>query len=100
MKMLKELETLSEWGAPCSFLSGRSGWIECHHVYGGTLRPLSEKYGLCVYLTHEEHNEAPDGVHFNKKNADDLRARVQKIAMEHYGWTTDDWLEIFGRNWL
>lgn len=100
MKMLDELKTVNEYGSPCSFLSGKCGWLEVHHVYGGTMRSLSEKYGLCVYLTHEEHNEAPDGVHYNMANADALRAKVQKIAMEHYGWTVEDWLKIFGRSWL
>lgn len=100
MKMLDELETINENGAPCSFLSGRCGWIERHHVFGGTLRPLSEKYGLCVFLTHEEHNEAPDGVHYNQANADALRAKVQRIAMEHYGWSEDEFRQIFGRSWI
>lgn len=97
--MIPELETTID-GMPCSFLSGRTDWIEVHHVYPGALRRLSERYGLCVYLNHYEHNEPPDGVHFNRSAMDSLQAKVQKIAMEHYGWSVEDWISIFGRNFL
>ena len=85
---------------PCSYLSGRTGWIETHHVFNGANRKLSEKYGLCVYLTHDEHNEPPYGVHFNKTVREKLQAEVQQIAMDRYGWTVEDFIEIFGRNYL
>lgn len=39
--------------------------LEEHHVFGGALRPLSERYGLKVWLCHRHHNEPPNGVHFD-----------------------------------
>lgn len=39
--------------------------LEEHHVFGGPLRPLSEHYGLKVWLCHRHHNEPPTGVHFD-----------------------------------
>lgn len=39
--------------------------LEEHHIFGGPLRPLSERLGLKVYLCHRHHNEPPTGVHFN-----------------------------------
>ena len=65
-----------------------------------SLRKLSEKYGLCVYLNHFEHNEPPDGVHFNREKMDKLQREVQLIAMKHYNWTEDDFRRIFGRSYL
>jgi hypothetical protein len=97
--VLDELKTTID-GVPCSFISGRTDWIECHHVYPAANRKLSEKYGLCVYLTHDEHNEPPWGVHHNRGNMISLQAKVQQISMEHYGWTTEDFIKIFGRNYL
>jgi hypothetical protein len=97
--MLEELTTTVD-GLPCSYLSGRTDWIEKHHVYPGANRKLSEKYGLCVYLTHDEHNEPPEGVHHNYKNMAKLQKKVQEIAMNHYGWTIEDFIRIFGRNYL
>lgn len=69
-------------------------------VFGGANRKLSEKYGLVVNLCHECHNEPPDGVHFNSRRMLALRRWAQKQAMEHYGWTVDDFIKIFGRNYL
>ena len=39
------------------YLSGRTDWLEKHHLYQGANRKLSEKYGLWVYLNHYWHNE-------------------------------------------
>jgi hypothetical protein len=60
----------------------------------------SEKYGLLVYLCHYCHNEPPKGVHFSKEEREKLQARVQKTAMKHYGWTTEDFIKIIGRNFV
>lgn len=53
-----------------------------------------------VNLCHECHNEPPDGVHFNAQKMRAVRKWAQKQAMEHYGWTVDDFTKIFGRNYL
>lgn len=97
--MIDELKTTID-GRPCSYLTGRTDWIEVHHCYPGSNRKLSEKYGLCVYLNHFEHNEPPDGVHFNREKMDKLQREVQLIAMKHYNWTEDDFRRIFGRSYL
>lgn len=75
--------------------------LEEHHVYGGYgIRPISEKYGLKVYLCHSCHNEPPNGVHQNREIRLALQARVQKIAMKHYKWSIEDFRAIFGRNYI
>lgn len=81
-------------------LCGKYGNLERHHCFGGANRKLSEKYGLVVNLCHECHNEPPDGVHFNSGRMLALRKWAQKQAMEHYGWTVDDFIKIFGRSYL
>ena len=82
------------------FLCGSAQWIERHHVFGGANRKLSEKYGLVVDLCHYCHNEPPNGVHFNREIRERLQARFQQAAMDRYGWSTDDFIKIFGRNYL
>lgn len=82
------------------FLCGSQIWLEEHHMFGGGNRKLSEKYGLKVYLCHYCHNEPPNGVHFNAENSNYLKETGQKIAMEHYGWTKDEFRQIFGKNYL
>ena len=83
------------------YLCGAQGvLLEEHHVFGGGCRKLSEHFGLKVYLCHPCHNEPPKGVHFNREEREKLQARVQKIAMRHFGWTTEDFIRIYGRNYV
>ena len=83
------------------FLCGRTDWIEAHHIFNGTAkRKKSEKYGLTVHLCHWCHNEPPYGVHFNSNRDLMLKRLAQEQAMEYYGWTIDDFREIFGKNYL
>lgn len=82
------------------YMCGSVRWLECHHVFGAANRKLSEKYGLKVYLCHYCHNEPPNGVHQNKAKREALQAKVQKIAMKHYGWSVEDFIRIFGQNYI
>lgn len=84
----------------CYLCGAQGALLEEHHVFGGGCRRLSEHYGLKVYLCHPCHNEPPKGVHFNREEREKLQARVQKIAMRHFGWTTEDFIKIFGRNYV
>ena len=77
--------------------------LDEHHVFGGTAnRKLSEKYGLKVYLHHSRcHIFNPKtAVHQNAKINNALKAKVQEIAMEHYGWTVEEFIKIFGKSYL
>lgn len=82
--------------------NGRADPLDCHHVFFGTAnRSKSEKYGLKVYLCHSAcHIFGENAVHKNAEICHALQARVQKIAMEHYGWTEDQFIEIFGKSYL
>lgn len=82
-------------------LCGSTRELECHHIFGGNPnRKLSEKYGLKVWLCHDHHNEPPNGVHFNANIRQRLQAKAQKIAMNYYGWTIEQFIKIFGKNYL
>lgn len=82
------------------FLCGGYGAFECHHIFGGAYRKKSEKYGLKVRLHHSCHNEPPNGVHHNIEAMQQLRRIGQRAAMQHYGWITQQFVEIFGKNYL
>lgn len=81
-----------------SYLSGRTDWLEKHHIFGGANRRLSEKYGLWVWLTHDEHNEPPYGVHHNIQAMRELQRQGQLAFMAAY--PDKDFQAIFGRNYL
>ena len=82
------------------FISGRTDALERYHCFGGNPnRKLSEKYGLWVWLNHWHQNEPPAGAHHNKEVMDYLHREGQKRFEEIHG-SRDDFMRIFGRNFL
>lgn len=72
--------------------------LDEHHVFFGGNRKKSEKYGLKIYICHVKcHLE---GVHKNAELCRKVQAVVQERAMKHYGWTADDFIGIFGKNYI
>lgn len=86
------------------WLCGRNGNgdpLERHHIFGGGRRKLSEKYDLVVYLCGERcHRLGPYSAHQCSAVADELHQYGQRLAQEKYGWTRDEFREIFGANYL
>ena len=86
------------------FLCGMIGYVDPldkHHVYYGSLRSKSERYGLTIYLHHDRcHIFGENSVHKNAKIDRKVKKYVQKVAMNHYGWTTEDFIKLFGKNYL
>lgn len=70
---------------------------EHHAIFGTAGRPLSEKYGLKVYLCYEHHVLGPEAVHNNHKNARIVQADAQRAFEEHF--PDKDFRKIFGRNY-
>ena len=69
-----------------------------HHIFGAANRKLSEKYGLKIWLCPEHHNMSDAGIHFNKA----LDLQIKQIAQREFedSHTRDDFMRIFGRNYL
>ena len=83
------------------FICHSRNWLEWHHVFGGYgIREKSEKDGLKVRLCHYCHNEPPNGVHHNRQIRRKLQAYAQRKAMEHYGWSVEDFLKEYYKNYL
>lgn len=84
------------------FLCGQSGGeMDWHHCFGGPARPASEAYGLKVRLHHYGcHMYGEKAVHDNKDTMDYIHQYAQKIAMKYYGWDREDFIRIFGKNYL
>ena len=83
------------------YICDTTKWLEEHHVFEGTAnRKLSEKYGLKIYLCHRHHNEPPNGIHFDKLLRDRIKKQAQIKFMKYYNKTEDDFIKIFGKNYL
>ena len=88
------------------YLCGRNKYAELygldeHHIFGGADRKKSEKYGLKVFLCHDRcHENGESSVHRNREVSDKLRAEAQRAAMDRYGWSREDFIDVFGKNYI
>lgn len=83
----------------CCFNCGHSDEkLDRHEVWGAANRQKSKALGLWVNLCHNSCHLY--GVHQNAVIADRLKKKAQRIAMEHYGWTIEDFIKVIGRNYL
>ena len=83
------------------FICGRNrhAGLERHHIFNAANRPISEKYDLCVYLCKDCHT-GTHGVHNNAELMRWLKRKGQQMAMDKYGWSKQEFIEIFGKNYL
>lgn len=74
-------------------------YVEEHHIFGAANRPLSEKYGLKVWLCRTHHNDNKrDSVHFNPYIMERMHQEGQKAFEKEYPELS--FIEIFGKNYL
>lgn len=74
--------------------------LEAHHVFGGANRKNSEKYGLKVYLHGSScHRDGKDSAHQSKATRMMLQAIAQKRFEKTHGGR-EEFVEIFGKNYL
>lgn len=82
------------------WLCGRNGATEAlekHHIFGAAYRKKSEKLGLTVYLCGEScHRNGPKAAHRNAETMRKLHEYGQRLAMERYGWTEEEFRAEFG----
>ena len=72
-----------------------------HEVFfGSSNRQLSIKYGLIVFLPPELHNMSNKGVHFDHNFDLQLKQIGQATAMKYYGWSKEEFIKVFGRNFI
>lgn len=81
--------------------NGCSDPLDKHHIFGGAFRGKSEKLGLTVDLCHDRcHIFGQEAVHKNRGAMQELQEYGQRLAMERFGWTVEDFRREFGKNYL
>lgn len=81
----------------CYITHSKSG-LHRHHIYPGSRRKASEKWGCWVWLRWDWHNGTGYAVHNNKKLDSKLRRECQKRFEALYGH--DTFMEVFGKSYL
>lgn len=80
------------------YVCGTTRDLHKHHIYFGSNRKLSEKYGCWVYLCAPHHNMSNKGVHSDREL--DLRLKKECQQAFEKKHSRDEFMRIFGRNWL
>ncbi len=81
------------------YLTGKSYMLDRHHIFKGSRRNSSEKYGLWVYLDHEVHMKLHSHSKPYETAENDLKILGQK-AFEKRSGTREQFMSIFGVNYL
>ena len=80
------------------YFCGKLTNLERHHVFGGVAnRPISEKYGLTVWLCHNCHT-GQDGAQYDKMKNLRLKQDAQ-FAFER-NHSRSQWMKLIGKNYL
>ena len=92
-----------------SIISNKRACVVCgtifnlhrHHIFYGTAnRSASERFGAWCYLCANHHNLTALSVHNNITLDLDLKKHAQEILERDQGWSREDFIAIFGRNYL
>lgn len=81
----------------CHICYRNMGSIQRHEVFHGSNREKSKRFGLWINVCHSCHYQIHNGDGLMDSI---LKQDAQKEAMRYYGWTTEKWREIFGKNYL
>lgn len=91
--------SLLDGAYPCCYLCGRtSGKLDRHEAFGAAYRQKSKRYGLWCSLCHVDCHL--NGVHLKAQLGRYVKQQAQKAAMQEYGWTTEEFIKQFGKNFL
>lgn len=77
------------------FVTGCEWNLDCHHIYAGSRRTASDKYGCWVWLRHDIHMDLHDR---NKILDKKLRGLCQKRFEEIY--SHEEFMNVFGKSYL
>lgn len=81
----------------CYFCNRTDGKIDRHEVFHGPNRAKSAELGCWVNLCHNCHMQ----LHQTRPEMDkELKQICQVEAMKHYGWTVNDFRNVFGKNFI
>ena len=82
------------------FLCGNYETVERHHIFQGALRKKADRLKLTVYLCPWCHQYDADSVHRSGETRLILHKYGQRKAMIEQGWSKEDFIREFGKNYL
>ncbi len=80
------------------YITGSTQRLHRHHIYPGSRRQASEKWGCWVWLRGDWHNLSDYGVHSNLELDKLLKRSCQERFEELYGH--EKFMEVFGKSYI
>lgn len=77
-------------------ICGEYAECEVHHVFEGTARKMSDKYGAVVKICRRCHSD----IHSRPSKYEWLKGQTQKKVMEAQNWDMDEWFNHFHKNYI
>lgn len=71
-----------------------------HEIFHGTNRSRSISDGMVIFLPPELHNMSSRGIHFNPEFEDSVKMLAERVWLDFYGRTVDEFIAAYGRNYL
>lgn len=93
------MQTILQSEKKC-YLTGSTSGLQKHHIFGAFNRNNSEKYGLWVWLRWDRH--LADSPYRTPHNDAEIDLMLKKDAQRKFEetHTREEFMQIFGRNWL
>lgn len=79
---------------------GKGGIVECHHVFGGKNRKISDQFDcMKINLCYKCHRQQPTGIHGGNRLLD---LKLKKAAQEEFEskYSHKKFMKLIGRNYL
>lgn len=91
------MKSLMQEDLTVSYLSGRGGVLEKHHVMNGPQRKKADLWGLWIMVTPEEHRYLHDTKDGTKRRLE-LKAEAQRAYEKDH--PRGEWMRLFKKNYL
>lgn len=84
------------------FMTADTENLQEHHIFGGSNRKWSERYGLKVWLRVDWHLHDASNYALHRHPGKGLDLELKQLAQEKFEetHTRAEFMSIFGRNWL
>ncbi len=69
---------------------------DTHHMLFGNKKSFADDDGLTVQLCHRHHMR----LHQQQEHQLELKQLAERVWLEHYNKTIEDWIKRYGKNFL
>ena len=81
------------------YITGRSDNLECHHIYFGANRKISDNNGFWVWRTRDMHT-GNNGIHGKYGQSLNLRLKMECQQEFEKTHSREDFIRLIGRSYL